>query len=193
MFVGIRLSLALFAFGIFLGCPNSFGLGNEVEDQIPQFSLEEKMFFIDASEAMDLDQIRSLSRDKWNKVGEKTLNLGLGAGVVWLQTRIHKRHHSDSKWFLEYAYSSIDYLDIYIVENNSVIYKKQTGDLRDFNSRPVDYRNFLFPIFIQEGDESKIYMRVKTEGSTVFPLEVVSSEKLAEKISHETFGFGLYY
>jgi len=65
-------------------------------------------------------------------------------------------------------------VDLYWVRDGRPIGQFQTGDTRPFHSRPVDHRNFVFPVPFNN-QALTAYLRVKTHGAVQVPVQLESS------------------
>ncbi|MCP5015365.1 MAG: response regulator [Ketobacter sp.] len=97
-------------------------------------------------------------------------NFGYNLSAFWFHTTLINGHSQRAEWLLNVDYPLIDYLDIYIVRNNEIIQAHHVGDRLPHEHRPIDHRNFLFPLSLPATEPTEIYIRIETEGSVKMPL-----------------------
>jgi adenylate cyclase len=69
----------------------------------------------------------------------------------------------------------------------------ETGDLRNFYTREIPHRNFLFPLSFNPQQEYEIFFKVKSQGSVQIPLRIISYQTFIQKEHIEQYVQGIYY
>ncbi|MDY6919196.1 MAG: 7TM diverse intracellular signaling domain-containing protein [Pseudomonadota bacterium] len=106
----------------------------------------------------------------WYQVADDIPNQGYKNGAFWYRISLFNRHDTRTEWLLNVDYPLLDYLDLYIVRGGEIIQAHHVGDKLPHEHRPVDHRNFVFPISLPTGSTTQLFIRVETEGSVKMPL-----------------------
>lgn len=79
------------------------------------------------------------------------INFGYSSSAYWLRLVVNSPAPQD--WMLEVAFPSLDHVTFYSGANGGW-QRLDTGDLRPFAERPVDHRNFVFPVHLLSGSQT---------------------------------------
>jgi serine phosphatase RsbU (regulator of sigma subunit) len=85
----------------------------------------------------------------------------------------------------------LDSIMLTSLTTGEILYR--TGDLSDFNTRPIAYRNFAFPIELQPGESDTLELRVNTKTSSFLPISLMNNRSFTEKARVDYLWFGLLY
>ena len=118
---------------------------------------------------------------------------GFTSSAYWLKFTIVNSLSQAANYFLEVEYPLLDSIDLYEVTADNRVQLTKAGDHLPFHSREIQFRNFIFPVNIDPGEEATYYLRFETKSSMNLPLSLLSPEKLAERISREQTLLGFYY
>ena len=120
-------------------------------------------------------------------------NYGFTSSVYWAYIKLQNDHTNLEEWLLELAYPLIDQVEVWVKQQDGSFKKHITGDKRPFAEREMSYHNFLFHLHLDQGEETEIYFRFKTESSMQMPLTLWSNQGFTEVINQELYGVGIYY
>ena len=142
-----------------------------------------------------LNDIAELDDSNFELLTEESLNKGFTHSTYWLKFSIVDKtfDNKTQSWKLEATYPLLDYLDLYIVDSDKNIEHIKMGDTYLYNQRPVDHRNFIAPISLQDNEQKDIYVRVNTSSSMQIPIFIWHPDYFFEARSGEQYGLGLYY
>ncbi|MFM7722007.1 MAG: 7TM diverse intracellular signaling domain-containing protein [Bacteroidota bacterium] len=147
-------------------------------------------YFHDSSKTLSIDEI---SKKEFRRNSDNTPNLGFTGGNHWFYLVV-KNNYSDAKPLLEIQYPFYDTINVYIQYENTINETFTSGDCFKFNSRPIDHKNFIYPLNIEKGKCCKIFVELKCNGeATSFPATVSDPESLNKKDNKETILLGIYY
>ncbi|MEO9485194.1 MAG: 7TM diverse intracellular signaling domain-containing protein [Ekhidna sp.] len=136
----------------------------------------------------------------WNKIlrGDiellsESTNPGITNSAFWIQIPIVNNSDVED-FYLEVDYPQLDYLQLYEVSKDSAIHLYETGDRFEFNLRPVQYRNFAFPVSIRRGDSIRLLFNVdKRNSATRFPLTLYSEISFYRMYNQEAIFYGFCF
>jgi len=146
-------------------------------DVTKQYTLTHEVdYLLDVNHDITVAAIRG--SDNWQSINRSTVNFGPIDAVLWLRLEVQAK--TDDDWVLHVAYPQLDFIDNYSYLNGKPLPEVHSGDLRDFNKRPIDHANFAFPYALNTQDTLVVYLRVKTQGAAEVPIWL-KSKKLFNK------------
>jgi diguanylate cyclase (GGDEF)-like protein len=131
----------------------------------------------------------------------KMANVGFTSSAWWVRISLRNEGDASRLVYLRQGYPLIDSLDFYQPETAAAHADGPeagwrhvaTGDRRPFHSRPVDHRDFLFPIDLPAGAEQTIYLRFASQGPIDVDLSLLDANQLAATVSTEQTAYGIYF
>ncbi|HVL00600.1 MAG TPA: 7TM diverse intracellular signaling domain-containing protein [Dongiaceae bacterium] len=138
------------------------------------------------------DLIKPNARHNWFTQAGTTPNFGYNNTVYWFRVNVVNEHESKSEWLLNVDYPMHDYLDIYYVRQNQIVKAYHVGDRLPHSHRPIDHRNFVFPIAIPVDSSVDIYVRLESEGSMKMPLYLWEEARFIKADQQFMMGQGIY-
>lgn len=151
----------------------------------------------DAGRELDIEQL--LNREgalEWQASRQDTLNFSFSSSAWWLRLRVENSSSKEVRRLLELAMPLHDYLDAYVVdEQGEVVRQWQTGNRRDFDSRPITHRTFVLPVYVPAGETREIFLRLDTHDGLydATPLYLMSDAGFLAKAQRELMAFSLYF
>jgi signal transduction histidine kinase len=124
---------------------------------------------------------------------EEEPSFGFTSSVYWVRLTVKNPQDKSVNWYLEIGYPLLDYIHIYIPVGERGFAIEKTGDRLPFNSRQVNYRNFVFNMFEKPNSTKTYYLQFQTSSSMNFPLKFWLKESFFEKISTEIILLGIFY
>lgn len=153
------------------------------------------VYLEDIDSSYTLNDIIQLDPSNFEILTEESLNKGFTNSSYWLKFSIIDQtlDQKTQSWKLETTYPLLDYLDIYIIDSDNRVEHLKMGDVYLYNQRPVDHRNFIVPISLQDNEKKDVYIRVQTSSSMQIPVFIWHPDYFFEARSGEQYGLGLYY
>ncbi|RZU47841.1 diguanylate cyclase [Fluviicoccus keumensis] len=128
----------------------------------------------------------------WQANSRRLNSFGYAADhALWLRFRLD-RQDTSQPLFVRYDYPNTDYLDLWYVRDGRVLAHYQGGDRRPFRTRPVDQRNYLFPVPAVAGPV-EAYLRVESQGPLEAPLALVNAHQADRDEQEMMLWIGLYF
>lgn len=149
----------------------------------------------DRSGALSIAEVHESNTDgQWLTGEKKSLNLGYSASAFWLRVEI-KNLTPAKRWMLAIKYPLLDDLQVYVYRNGVLAEEYRSGDSYIYGRRPIDNRNFIFPLQISDGQKILLYVRVQSKSALALPM-VVSEEGLfyssdVKTVIIQSFLFGI--
>ncbi|RLP54089.1 hybrid sensor histidine kinase/response regulator [Ketobacter nezhaii] len=142
------------------------------------------------------DLLQGSYQDMFASGAAEVLNKGFSQSAFWLHSRFSFPEQPDIYHITRYVsleYSLLDSVDFYVIENGEVTGKWLTGDSRPFNTRPVDYSRFLFPVEFNRGDIKDIYIRVQSTSLLRMPVTIWTPSEFHDAQRPKLLLDGLYF
>jgi diguanylate cyclase (GGDEF)-like protein len=105
---------------------------------------------------------------EWLPLTDTTPNFGLTRKPHWFEMALQS--DSARRLFVEVSYALLNQVDVYFLHNNELSSSFSTGNAKPFASRPVDHRNYVFPVDVAAGQTIRVFLRVKTDGALQVPV-----------------------
>ena len=126
-------------------------------------------YYRDAGGKARLGDILALPAQAFAALRGDHANFGKNAATWWFRVRLDNRNGTDLAGFLEINYPLLDDLKVYLLTADGRIEQQESGDLFAFSQRPVQVRNFWFPLRLPPG-ESTLLLRVQSTSTVYVPL-----------------------
>ena len=118
---------------------------------------------------LPLEQVSALPSERFAPVHGEHANLGKNASVWWFKIRLANRLDHDLGGYLEINYPLLDHLQVYQSGPDGGWQLQESGDRFAFSQRPVQVRNFWFPLQLTPGDTT-LLIRVDTSSTVFLPV-----------------------
>ncbi|RLU02278.1 MAG: hybrid sensor histidine kinase/response regulator [Ketobacter sp.] len=138
------------------------------------------------------DFLKQHDQYQWFQSEDDIPNLGYSQSIFWFHSIIVNQHDQRNEWLLNVDYPLIDYLDVYFVRDGEILQVYHVGDKLPHEHRPIDHRNFLFPITLPEGEPTELYIRLETQGSVKMPLYLWEEAEFIKSDQSFMLGQGLF-
>jgi signal transduction histidine kinase len=148
----------------------------------------------DKSRALTIDEIIQTNiQNQFFTSDENEPGFGFTSSVFWVKLTISNPTNQKFEWYLEIAYPLIDFIEIYIPTESNDYITKRTGDHLPFETREMDYRNFIFKLAENPGTQRAYYLRFETTSSLNMPLNFWSRDALIDKTTKDQFLLGIFF
>ena len=146
----------------------------------------------DPSGTLSLQQVQALPNERFQAVNSEHANLGKNASVWWFRVELANHRPHNLPGFLEVNYPLLDDLRVYLQSPDGSLQSQASGDSFAFASRPVQVRNFWFPLDLAPGT-SQLTLRIETT-STVFVPVFFSTYAASAAVQENLMGWsGAFY
>ena len=123
-------------------------------------------YFLDSTNHYAIDSITHFNNFILAK--KDPLDFGFTNAAIWLAIDLEK---SKDDLLITIENCHLDSIDIYFLSDNKLIKKNRSGDHLPFNTRYLE--NSFFNFLVEKGTD-KIFIRVKTQGTTALPVKLFS-------------------
>lgn len=128
----------------------------------------------------------------WQSAQGKDLAFPQSEDHYWLRINIHNGATTPGFWYLKLDYAPLDHVEFHLdaPSDHRVI---KTGDRMPFFSREVDYRYYLLPVSLREGETARVSIRLHSGGALNLPIALVTPDELVSSSNKLTLTHGLFY
>lgn len=186
-----RILLGFFVFSVFLPA-HSF----EVSVAGEKILLDKELsYFEDIKGNLSFKEVESLTKqDKLTKNPGGVLNFGFTDSVYWIHTSFtFSEELADfQSWMFSLDYAPIKNLDLYVKKGDEIQHVTSGTEL-DFERRPLQYRNFIYPITNDGNTEYELWLRVKSDTSIQLPMSLWANQPFFEYETFSSYGWGIFF
>ena len=131
------------------------------------------------------------SKESFIKSTEDVPYYGFTNSAYWVRFDLENKS-SNKDWIIELGYPLMDSIDFYCVNNETVTIHHSSGYRKPFVKRPVKYRNFAFPLTLEQNSKAAIYMRFYNEDRMEIPLQIIEEKTFNIHKHNEQYVMGGY-
>ncbi|RJF96220.1 7TM diverse intracellular signaling domain-containing protein [Noviherbaspirillum saxi] len=121
-----------------------------------------------------------------------SLSFGLRRSAIWLRITLSNRSEGHIERLLEVPFTHLHSVELYVPTERGYD-RIATGHSLPFAQRPVNHRNFVFPLHLPSGSSSTYYLRVASETSLDIPTKLWEAPIFNQQSLHEYIGQSLYF
>jgi len=182
---GLTLLLLLVLMVALTGCFQDKSVTNKSSD----------LYWIeDKSGALTLNDIRKKDLStQWTKAERSNPNFGFTKSAFWLSLPIENKEFTQTPMLLEIAFPLHDSIDVFFLDGGEVVSRFQSGDLLPFSERPLNHRNFLFPLTVPPKRKLQAILRVQSTDTMYIPIAVWESNEFFTRDQQEVLFLGLFF
>jgi len=119
-------------------------------------------------------------------------NYGFTTSTYWIKFEIKNPYNAPQEMYLKIGNPLLTFIELYIPGANNEYQKKIAGNHYAFKYRELQYRNCVFKININKGD-NLYFIKIKSSSSMTLPVILQKPEYFAESSLNEYIILGLYY
>ena len=148
----------------------------------------------DRTNSLSIEQVKTHDSELgWQQVTSETPNFGYTDSAFWVHLRLTNSSDQKVERVMEIAYPVLDYIDFYQVNSGQIEQHYLVGDKRPFSNRPIDHRNFVFPVTLDAQSDSSIFIKVKSGSSLQLPISIASEREFFASDQLDLIRMCIYY
>jgi diguanylate cyclase len=124
----------------------------------------------DPSDSLDIESVRRLPQEAWQRAADSSVALGYASAPVWFKVRL-RNPRGEADALLEIAYPMLQEIEMFNVGGDGGP-PLVLGAKWPFDMRPVAHRKFLVPLHLAAAEVREIHVRVRTQSSVQFGLKL---------------------
>ena len=150
-------------------------------------------FWEDATGEASIDQVATLSDERWSRAPMSSANFGLTPSAYWLRFALRNQTPITQPLIAELSYSQLDDVVFYLYAQGALVKQLKTGDSRPFYPRDVDHPSVLLRVSMDPESIKTVFVRVATGGSMILPLRIWREQGFFESAAYELKLHFFYY
>lgn len=132
------------------------------------------------------------SAHTWLSAAGQELAFTQTDATYWIRLNVHNPSSKAGFWYLKLNYAPLDFVSL-MIDGEGEHQQINTGDQRPFSSRGIDYRYYLLPVTLEEGESKSITIKIHSSGALNVPLSLTTTDELVSYSNNLTLTHGLFY
>lgn len=152
-------------------------------------------YYEDSKGTLSFEDIVTLtSTGKFTENTGGVLNFGFTNSAFWIHTSIafSESVNKYKSWMISMDYAPLERIDFYIKKGDEINHMT-SGTSQSFLSRPLQYRNFVYPISNEDGVHYDVWVRVESDTSLQIPISLWESQTFFEYETLSSYGWGIFF
>ena len=164
-------------------------------DELDFIGIGKRMLLLEDPEGtLDFQAVLSPAvANQFQVTQESQPNFGYSNSAYWVWFTLENNSYRSREWWVECAYPLIDSLQFHTITENGEVSSVLTGDRLPFAERPIDHRNFVFPITIAPGQSLQCYARIRSTSTIDLPFQLWTPKSFNQANNQSYIFFGIYY
>lgn len=138
------------------------------------------------------DEVAQLPDEQFSAVTGIHANMGKNQSTWWFRLKLDNRSGETIRGFLEVDYALLDDIRLYSADSDGRLLEQRTGDLQPFAERPVEVRNFWFPLTLDAG-QHVLLVRVQSSSTLFVPMHLSTVGAGAAIHEARNLWLGMFY
>jgi len=141
-----------------------------------------------------VDEVRSAAiAARFRPLPGSTASFGFSHSAWWLSVELRNGSPTTQTPILRQSYPLLDHLEVWVLQGGRIVQHWQTGDRLPFSTRPIEHRDFLFPLELASGAGQTLLLRASSQGPVNVPLSLYQPTTLLSRIAAEQLALGSLY
>ena len=111
--------------------------------------------------------------------------LGMRKDAVWLMTTLQSADNTDGDWVLDFDYTLLNEIDVYVVSGGSVIRQIRMGNEIKSAERPMGGRTHAATIEFDRAKSYQLFIRIDSIGARILPYSIAKVPAFHERALNE--------
>ncbi len=140
------------------------------------------------------DIIKDSFQSRFQSNTEKSVYLPFGEQNHWLKFTLKSYHSHPEDYYIEFSNSTIDEIQMFYKHSDVLITTRETGDSKQFYTRQIKYKTFLYKVLLQPNEKYTFYVKVNAHGDALnIPVKIYTTNGITKKISINYLIYGIFY
>ncbi len=151
-------------------------------------------YYEDVTGELSFDELVALqARGGLKDNADSTLSFGFSESVYWVRTSFSFSDNIDTKnWVLSLDYALLKHVELFVRKAEALTHTI-SGTSQSFDVRPVEYRNFVYPLKNSNGAEYEVWIRIESDSAIQIPLSLWPAKKYFEYETISSYGWGIFF
>lgn len=167
------LTLLLFLIVPFSTVAKSTSYLSIIEGEKRYTSIAQHLYYLeDKTNQLDIQSVIHDETLAWQPTNTDYPSYGITQSTYWFQLRLHNVSNSQQDLYLHVNFPTFDQLNVFYQRADSLQSFPTTGESYPFETRPVEYPSFLFPIKLGASEKITIWVKADSQGAMQLPFEL---------------------
>ena len=154
---------------------------------------QHSLYFQEDAERLSVQQAMERFASTPVKQGNSpSIALGIGANPAWFSFTLNNPSADPVSLRLAIETPWLDYIDVWLVNDDEVIDQVTGGDHLAYEKRPMPYKVFAFERAYPQG-QTQVFIRVETLGPMAVPIKLSSLQAATKDDIGSAYQYGLLY
>jgi len=189
----MRPVLLILLFGVTISKAQSIiEINDSIEERI--FMPSELSYFIDSTNTIPFQRISSSAFANEFKQHSSYLNIDFETNAsYWVRLQIKPSRHTKKNWLLEFYDQTIDSLEAFVPQRDSVFRVIKMGDHQKFYDRIFKHKNFEVPLEMSGAGIKPYYFKVRSHEFADVRIALRSTDRFIYYALNEYYLYGMFY
>lgn len=159
-----------------------------------RFEVDSELYYIvEHGRRSSIDEVQ-YAPERFQEYEGATYSQGYKAKNHWLKFTVNIAAEADQvKRLLEIDFPFLWNVELYILDDQKIIYERRTGAAFHPDDRPFEHANFVFPLTLPTDRDLDFYIHIVNDGPVTAPLRFWQSEAFTTYTGWRQTGFGVYF
>ncbi|WP_196140273.1 hybrid sensor histidine kinase/response regulator [Aliikangiella sp. G2MR2-5] len=172
-----------------LGASANVTLTNSGQRINPYYNL---YYFLDDTNQLSLKEVINKPFLRAEKGKDTNLAFGYTTDTIWIRIELYNRSEVED-WLFEVGYPVLDLVEFNLIQNGVLVEKHNVGDLIPYSHRPIEHRNFVFPLVLSRDQSVTVYLKVQSSSSVRIPINLWQLKHFMESDQQRILSQGIYF
>ncbi len=151
-------------------------------------------YFEDPARSLGLNAVidEGTRKVQWSSHDSDTFDWGLNLSNFWYRVSVKNKTGLAQNFILETPFPLLDEMDVYLFYGRGDRDSVKSGDSVGFNARPLEHRNFIQEIYLNNDEQLDLYYRVWSSDVHWFGVTVYESGAFIVEDQKFLMGFAIY-
>ncbi len=167
----------------------------ELADGEPIINVASRLSFLeDPSDSLGINDVLSPAQaGRFRPLADDAASFGFSTSAWWLRFELRNGSNAPITRVLRQNYPMLDRVEVWVIANGQVLQHWLTGDRLPFSTRPIEHRDFLFPLTIPANSDYSVLVRATSGGPVNVPLTLYQSFALTTQVAAEQLALGALF
>jgi len=147
-------------------------------------------YFQDATGQMTFEQVQNSS--EFQKLKGENPSFGFSPNPFWFRFQVQKQTENAQQWYFSLENPNVDYVSIFTQNEAGKWVESKSGDMLPFAHRELKNKNFYFKIPASADHPTPLFVRLQTNGSADFKMNLKDGETLFRENHESQFLHGIF-
>ena len=139
----------------------------------------------------DIDISEAINSKEFILLDNELKNFGINSDLMWLKYDIINKSQESTKYFY-INNSSLDSLELFVVEGSNIIGTYSGGRLVDYKSKPIPSKSIIFKLELPQNVPISIYLQINSVNKKIITATVSDLSFIDLLINRENILFGIF-